>query len=192
MTKKINRVQYELNPCKSRLNDKEIKTIIRGADDVVYEGGRTLLAKLLKGSKDKKIIEYGLDKNPSYGAFKPESIEEIISMIDRMIKDHYLRIEYDYRLPLLAYEEEGLKIAREIISDEYFQKVRDSVETGNFRLAETFKDKSREMIFMLLEKIRDKGSEKFMPFLEHWKNHDYKKVQARINNVIFDLKKFKI
>jgi len=188
MTGKINRVQLELNPCKHPLSEKEIRTTIRGAEDVVYKGGRSLLAKILKGSKDNKIIELKLDKNPAYGAFKDETVEVITSMIDRIIDDYYLGIEYDYRLPLLAYEEKGLVIARDIISDEYFEKIKIAVEEDDFKIAGTFKDKSREMIFLLLEKIRKNGDDNYIPFLEYWKQHDHKKIQARINNVINDLK----
>jgi hypothetical protein len=100
MTRKINRVWYTLNLCKKDLSDNEIEIIIRAVDDLVYAGGRSLLAKVLKGSKDKKIMEHGLDKNPSYGAFKDDTIEMITSKIDWMIENFYLAIEYDYGIAM--------------------------------------------------------------------------------------------
>ena len=187
MTKKITRVRYKLNPCKEPLSQDEINKIIRAADDLIFAGGRTLLAKVLKGSKEKRILELGLDKNPSYGAFKDDTIETITSKIDWMIENIYLDIEYDYRLPLIVFRDRGLDIAKNLISDEYLEKIKDAIRKNDYQLAISFKDKNRKMIFLLLEKIRKTGDSKFVPFLEFWKEHDYKKVRQRIDSVINDL-----
>ena len=85
MSKKVKRVSVSLHPQKSGpLLNEEIKIILRGADDLIMEGGRSLLAKILKGSKDKTILEKGLNSNPVYGYFKGLSIYEITSKIDRL------------------------------------------------------------------------------------------------------------
>jgi hypothetical protein len=65
----------------SPLSDEEIRTILRGADDLIMSGGRSLLARVLKGSKQQAVLEKG-----------------------------YLAIEYDYRLPLLKYTAPGWAI----------------------------------------------------------------------------------
>lgn len=188
MTKKVNRVQYTLNPFKGTLSDAEIKLIIRGADDIVYHGGRSLLVKLLKGSKDKKILELGLDKNPSYGSFNNYTSETIEEKIDWMIAvGGYLRIEYDYRLPLLAFENRGLSISEDLISDEYVVKIYESIKKEDFSLALNFRDKNRNMVFKLLEKIRVTKDSDFILFLDVWKENDFKKVVSLINSVIKDL-----
>jgi hypothetical protein len=82
MGKKVKRVRYELNAngIKS-LPDNEIKTILRGADDLIMSGGRAMLAKILAGSKDKKLLELELDHSPVYGAFKGVSQKEILAKI---------------------------------------------------------------------------------------------------------------
>jgi hypothetical protein len=69
MSKKRNRVRFELNVngIKS-LTDQDIKTILRGADNLIMSGGRSMLAKILAGSKDKKLLEKELDGSPVYGA----------------------------------------------------------------------------------------------------------------------------
>jgi hypothetical protein len=38
------------------LNQQEIRFILRAADAIIASGGRTLLAKILKGSKEKKVL----------------------------------------------------------------------------------------------------------------------------------------
>ena len=49
------------------------------------------------------------------------------------------------------------------------------------------KDRDREMILLLLDKIAATGDAKFIPALEAWKKVDYKKVQQRIRHVIHRL-----
>jgi len=53
--RRIKRVGYQLD-CKDikELSMEDIRVILRGADDFIMSGGRALLAKTLKGSKEKK------------------------------------------------------------------------------------------------------------------------------------------
>jgi hypothetical protein len=58
MSRKDRRVAYHLDAGGIKhLAHEEIVAILRGADDLIVQGGRTLLAKLLKGSRDKRILE---------------------------------------------------------------------------------------------------------------------------------------
>ena len=58
MGRRKERVRYTLDSGDiRRLNDEEIKAILRAADELIATGGRNLLAKILKGSKDKKVLE---------------------------------------------------------------------------------------------------------------------------------------
>ena len=58
MTKR-QRVQYELDTGDvKKLSEDEIVAILRAADELINTGGRSMLAKILKGSKDKKVLEY--------------------------------------------------------------------------------------------------------------------------------------
>jgi len=60
-----------------RLNEHEKRTILRAADEIIAEGGRTLLAKILKGSREKKVLQLGLDECPIYGHYQSETIDDI-------------------------------------------------------------------------------------------------------------------
>ena len=40
-----------------KLTASEIRAILRASDDIIAQGGRTLLAKILKGSKEKQLLE---------------------------------------------------------------------------------------------------------------------------------------
>jgi len=44
---------------KNYLSKTDILTILRAADEIIAQGGRTLLAKVLKGSREKKVLQLG-------------------------------------------------------------------------------------------------------------------------------------
>ncbi len=186
MSKKVIRVSVDLHPQKSGpLSNEEIKVILRGADDLIMEGGRSLLAKILKGSEDKTILEKDLKNNPVYGYYKGLSIYEITSKIDWLIINRYLEIEYSYRLPMLLYGPKGWEIEKDTYTDELLAGFDKLIESGinNFNML-YLKDRARDMIMLLLDKIQARGDSKYIPILEAWRKIDYKKVRARINSVI--------
>ena len=94
-------------------SEEEIKNILRAADEIIFVEGRTMLAKILKGSKDKKLLEKELNQCPSYGYYNQLSIEEITKIVDWMIVNNYLDIDYNGRLPMMIFSDKGWE--REII-----------------------------------------------------------------------------
>lgn len=191
MSREIRRVPYRLDAKNiSHLPLDEIKQIIRGADSIVGEGGRNLLAKILKGSREKRVLELHLDKVPVYGCFKDSTIKQIIEKIDWVILNGYLRIEYDYRLPLLYHTAKGWKIAKETRINEIIGQFDEMLESGaDYYNVRFLKDRNREMIFELLEKIKESKKREYIPLLEAWEKIDYKKVRNRIRSVIEELNK---
>lgn len=59
---------------KNSLSEADIRAILRAADEIITRGGRTLLAKILKGSREKKVVEYGLEQCPTYGYVEKPSM----------------------------------------------------------------------------------------------------------------------
>ena len=59
------------------LPQEDIRMILRGADELISTGGRSMLAKILKGSKDKKIFEYKLNECPAYGYYQDMKLDDI-------------------------------------------------------------------------------------------------------------------
>lgn len=174
----------------SQLPFEEIKWILRGADDIIAQGGRAVLAKILKGSKDKKIAERGLHSSPAYGYFNNLTIDEITAKIDWLLLEGYLAIRYDYRLPLLVYTDKGWDIEMDTYSDELLAKFDQLLERDADVYNMTYlKDRNRQMIFLLLDKIKVTKDPKYIPILKSWEKDAYKKVQKRIRYVISELEK---
>lgn len=184
MSKKVRRVPVVLDAGEIKdLPLEDIRMILRGADELISTGGRSMLAKILKGSKDKKIFEYKLNECPAYGYYQDMKLDDISKCIDWMIKKDYLRIEYDYRLPLLVFSEKGWQIEKETFAQELYQRMCLDVEEKKARVLFEMKEVNRQVVMCVLDKIEKEGTEEFLPYLGVWKMLEVKKVAARIAEV---------
>ena len=191
MSKKVRRVPVVLDAGEIKdLPQEDIRMILRGADELISTGGRSMLAKILKGSKDKTIFKYKLNECPAYGYYQDMKLDDISKCIDWMIKEDYLRIEYDYRLPLLVFSEKGWQIEKETFAQELYQRMCLvyqrmclDVEEKKARVLFEMKEVNRQVVMCVLDKIEKEGTEEFLPYLEAWKMLEVKKVAARIAEV---------
>ena len=184
MSKKVRRVPVILDAGEIKdLPQEDIRMILRGADELISTGGRSMLAKILKGSKDKRIFEYKLNECPAYGYYQDMKLDDISKCIDWMIKKDYLRIEYDYRLPLLVFSEKGWQIEKETFAQELYRRMCLDVEEKKARVIFEMKEVNRQVVMCVLDKIEKEGTDEFLPYLEAWKMLEVKKVAARISEV---------
>lgn len=184
MSKKVRRVPVILDAGEIKdLPQEDIRMILRGADKLISTGGRSMLAKILKGSKDKRIFEYKLNECPAYGYYQDMKLDDISKCIDWMIKKDYLRIEYDYRLPLLVFSEKGWQLEKETFAQELYRRMCLDVEEKKARVIFEMKEVNRQVVMCVLDKIEKEGTEEFLPYLEAWKMLEVKKVAARIAEV---------
>lgn len=171
------------------LPDPELRAILRAADDIIAEGGRTLLSKILKGSKERKLLELGLDRNPSFGYFKELALQQIMDKIDHMIRTGYLETEGSKKYPTVVFTSYGWAIERERRAQEFLEEWERWLENDIVPLnMEYLKERNRGMIFLFLYKVLRSRDKKYIPFLTMWERIDYKKVQAEIRHVIQVLK----
>jgi hypothetical protein len=166
--------------------------VLRGADDLIGQGGRTLLKRLLRGSKNKDILARGLENSPVYGYFKDLSDDEALARIDWTILNSYLRVEHFDRLPLIVYTQKGWEIERENYADELLAGFNKLIQEGPPFDMEYLKDRDRPMILRLLDKIEAAADPRYVPLLVAWKKIDYKKVQIRIRDVIRRLEQVRL
>ena len=185
MGRRETKVRYELDSGGIKeLSFEEIKAILRGAEDLISVGGRNLLAKILKGSKDKIVLSHQLENSPVYGFYNDLTLQEILYRIDWVIENHYLNIYYNGRLPVLVYSDKGWEIERETYAEELLQKLKSLLGTGDYSFVKELKDRNRGMILLLVDKIMQTNNKKFIPLLYAWKENEYKKVRSAIQNVI--------
>lgn len=185
MARRVNRVSYQLDSGNIKsLPDEEIKCILRAADPLINLGGRNLLAKILKGSKDKSVLEKQLDQCPVYGCFSQLTIEEITKKIDFLIRQDYLRIVYDYRLPLIVYSDKGWLIEKETYCDEWLVKLKKLDE----KMLEQLKNVNNQVKELMIEKIVDMNDSSYLPYLKIWQSIESKRNKKMINQAITHLK----
>ena len=170
MSRKVTRVPVELDPRDVKdLSEEEIRIILRGADELIMSGGRGLLAKVLKGSRQKAVLEHKLDRSPVYGALSDLSLVQITARIDWLIIHNYLRIEYDYRLPLLVYSDRGWAIERETYADELLERLDRLLATGEARLElDWLTEMNPDVLKRVLEIIGQRNDAKYLPALKRW------------------------
>ena len=181
MSRKVRRVPVVLDAGGiKKLPQEDVRMILRGADELILTGGRSMLAKILKGSKDKKILEYKLNECPAYGYYHDMKLDDISKCIDWMIKNDYLRIKYDYRLPLLVFSEKGWEIEKETFAEELYQRFCLDVKEKHARVIFEMKEVNRQVVMRVLDKIEEEGTKEFLTCLEAWKLMEVKKVATRI------------
>lgn len=169
----------------TNLPDDEIRIILRGADDLIMRGGRSQLAKILKGSKEKIIKKLELDKSPVHGALKQYSLPDITARIDWLLLSHYLDIEYDYRLPLLVFSPLGWEIEKATLSKEILDGLTTQITTSDMPPdLSQYNDYNREVVMLLLDTIEQSNNPVYIPALELWAGNTYKKIKSRILDVI--------
>ncbi|HKK22972.1 MAG TPA: RQC-minor-1 family DNA-binding protein [Pseudohaliea sp.] len=186
MGRKVRRVPVSLDAKGVQpLSHEELKTILRGADDLILQGGRSLLARVLKGSKQKAVLEKGLDRSPVYGAMRELSLDEITRRIDWTIKEGYLAIEYDYRLPLLRYTRIGWAIEREIYATELLERIDRELEIDPAQPdLEWFGDQHPEVLELVAETIAQSGDAKYEPVLEAWQGRASRRMRRHVRAAI--------
>jgi superfamily II DNA helicase RecQ len=167
------------------LPEPELHAILRAADDLIGSAGRSMLAKILKGSKDKKLLELGLDRNPSYGFYKDLTLEQIMEKVDHMILTDFLEIQYSGKLPMIIFTPRGWAVERERRAEEFLREWDSWIENHVVPVSmEYLKERNRGMIFLFLYKVLCSGNKKYVPFLTLWEHDAFKKVQAEIRKVI--------
>ncbi len=186
MSRKIHRAPVSLDSQDiTELPVQEIAIILRGADDLIMRGGRSLLTKVLKGSREKKLIDLGLDQSPSYGALRTLSRQEVLARIDWLIINNYLAIEYDYRLPLLVYTPRGWEIEKNTFAAELQGKLDHLIASTNPIPDLTWlNDCNREVLIHLLDRIEASGKSNYIPVLESWSQSASRKIRGKIHGVV--------
>ena len=103
-------VQAECANCSNCNDDNELTDITLDAQKIFScivrmkeRFGTTLVASVLKGSKDKKVLQLGFNTLSTYGLLKSYTIQEIRDSINRLIATDYLMLtDSEYPVVKLA------------------------------------------------------------------------------------------
>lgn len=184
-----NKVTFSLRDTSNidKPSDEEIAKILRAADMIIDLAGRNALVKILKGSKDKKILEYKFDECPSYGYYNHLKMTDIEVIVDWMIENGYLDISYNGRLPMIIFSDYGWELYKPIFAKEVLDKIITVPDEKVEELAEYLRAINRQVINIILEWIVEKDLKELIPFLRKWVKTAYKKDAQNIRKTISKL-----
>jgi superfamily II DNA helicase RecQ len=184
-----NKVNFSLRDTSNidKPSDEEIAKILRAADMIIDVAGRNALVKILKGSKDKKILEHKFDECPSYGYYNHLKMADIKVIVDWMIENGYLDISYNGRLPMIIFSDYGWELYKPIFAKEVLDKLITVPDENIEELAEYLRTINRQVINIILEWIVEKDLKELIPFLRKWVKTAYKKDAQNIRKTISKL-----
>lgn len=82
--------------------------------------GTILIAEVLRGSKNKKVLDFKLDELSTYGIIKEYTIKEIQDMINKLIADGYLKLT-EGQYPIVKLTEKAVDVIKG--KEQVFMKV---------------------------------------------------------------------
>nr|WP_269321887.1 RQC-minor-1 family DNA-binding protein [Oceanobacillus salinisoli] len=127
----------------------------------------------------------GVDKCNVYGVFKSAKMENVVAKIDWMVAYDFLDISYNGKLPMIVFTDRGWEIEANQRTEEFLREWDQWINEGRPIPDMTYlEDRNRHMILLLLEKVKETGDNKYIPYLEAWYKVDYKKVRAAIHETI--------
>lgn len=68
--------------------------------------GKTMIAQVLTGSRNKKVVEFGFDKLTTYGIMKGKNAKDVSDFIEFIISENYLGVE-NGQFPIIYVTEQG-------------------------------------------------------------------------------------
>lgn len=106
--------------------------------------------------------------------------------MDYLIVKGYLRVEYNGRLPMLAFTDRGWEIERDTYTKEWFHRFEDTVASKVLYLDMfgELKIVNRQVVFALLDMIKESGNKEFIPLLKAWQSSEVRKVREKIGGTI--------
>ena len=84
--------------------------VLRCVRELRFPLGSIKVAQVLTGSRDQKLLKWRLERNPYYGSLSLKQ-EEVRAIIDKLVRDGYLREEGEFERPVLALTESGKQAA---------------------------------------------------------------------------------
>ncbi|MCT3115647.1 DNA helicase RecQ [Leuconostoc lactis] len=132
--------------------------------------GKTLVAKVLKGSRDASVQKYAhLTTLPTFGLMKERTIKDISRFIDYLTADGYLRIEGG-EFPVLKLTDRGVQVLKgqlkvtKRVNQQVIAQRQTNVETDGLKLSDEDNQLFAKLKMKRLSLAREAGLPPFMIF----------------------------
>ena len=169
------------------LTDEELALVLHAADQIVHLGGRSMLVRLLKGSRDKKALEHGLDAYEMYGCLAHLTTTQVERYVDWTIEQGYLEVYYDKYLPFLAFTPKGWERERPVAERALFDQFCQDVQSGQLAMAERMEHIKNEVALDVIDMIGRECAPSCIPHLQAWSDVASKRIKKRIAHAMRDI-----
>ena len=148
--------------CSTCKDEREVQDITIDAQKIfscVYRVkerfGTTVIAEVLRGSKNKNVLDLGFDKLSTYGIMKQYTVKEIKDLINVLIAEEYLCLT-ESQFPVVRLKEKAVLVLKS--KEKVYQKIRKKTTK------QIIQDNS---LFAILKEIRKSISirEKVPPYI---------------------------
>ncbi len=177
--------EKEINSKLSSLDSSQIT--LKAIKSTQKEYGKSTYAKVLKGSKDKKLLEYNLTSSKFYGLLSNLKILEIQSIINNLEDAGLLEVYFSkgdtWKYPKIKLTNEGLEVLKD--KDVIVKKEERS---GTFLDLENFKTATHLQKIIILKEINISELETLDSFLYIYNFFmDNNRLCASVNKEFIDL-----
>jgi hypothetical protein len=168
---------------------EEIDAILIATDAIAGRAGRSGVTLILNGSRSKKALEWEWDKLPDHGALEHLTADQITRKVDWCIHHRWLRLEHNRDgIPLLYHSEKGWRRTRQLWVERLLGWFEDWQEAGQpERVWPRLETINRDVKFMLLDAIGERGRRDLSPVLRAWFPHEVRAVRTAINHTLQSL-----
>lgn len=88
---------------------KEVQMVLSCMIRMGQKFGKAMVAQVLTGSKNKKVLEFGFDTLPTYGIMREQSAKEVTNLIEFMISEELVGVSHG-SMPIVYVTEKGKDI----------------------------------------------------------------------------------
>lgn len=127
--------------CDSSIIQRDITVESKKIISCIYRSdqrfGAAMIADILKGSKNKRIVDFNLDKISTHGIMNSYKKQYILQIIDELVKENWITKE-EGKYPILTLNANSMKLLKE--SNSIIMKLREEQEKEYSKVV-TIKDK---------------------------------------------------
>jgi len=178
----VQKTADEIDPVEDlQPTEEEMDWILRGASEITGRGGRTQLALLLKGSKDKKLLKHNLERSAAYGKLSLLTIEEIENRIDHVIRKGDLNVELSGDLPLVFLPNSTWERVRDWSNEQECRRAAMADKHDLNDILVQWRQRQREEQIRLIDSVVRLDDASARRILEAWREVAGKEVRNRID-----------
>ncbi len=173
------------------VTDSERRAMLSVVDCLVGRAGRTTLVMALRGSKARRVLQFGAEQARGYGRFAGVPAEDVLARVDALIEERIIALESVDGFPLLTYTAHGLALAERNAAENWLKLVRQHVRAvragGQLDLPfvhARMPNRNLRTLKLVIDDIAREANTDWLEFLEAWSAVETKRVRGWLHRII--------